>query len=46
MSAIGKVNPCPGGHGGSVTKSCPTIVTPWAVVCQAPLSMEFPRQEY
>ena len=21
-------------------------VTPWTVVCQAPLSMEFPRQEY
>ena len=20
--------------------------TPWTVVCQAPLSMEFPRQEY
>ena len=22
------------------------FVTPWAVVCQAPLSMGFPRQEY
>ena len=21
-------------------------VTPWTVVCQVPLSMEFPRQEY
>ena len=22
------------------------FVTPWTVACQAPLSMEFPRQEY
>ena len=22
------------------------FVTPWTVVCQAPLSMELPRQEY
>ena len=29
-----------------VTKSYPTLVTPWIVACQAPLSMEFPRQEY
>ena len=28
-----------GGGGGSVTKSCPTLVTPWT-------SMGFPRQEY
>ena len=21
-------------------------VTPWTIACQAPLSMEFPRQEY
>ena len=26
----------PGG-GGLVTKSCPTLVTPWTVACQAPL---------
>ena len=32
--------------GGLVTKSCPTLVTPWTVACQAPLSMRFPRQEY
>ena len=25
--------------GGLVTKSCPTLATPWGVVCQAPLSM-------
>ena len=31
---------------GLVTKSCPTLVTPWTVGCQAPLSMGFPRQEY
>ena len=22
------------------------FVTPWTITCQAPLSMEFPRQEY
>ena len=32
--------------GGLVTKSCPTLETPWTVACQAPLSMEFSRQEY
>ena len=32
--------------GGSVTKSCPTLVTPWTVARQAPLSMGFSRQEY
>ena len=31
---------------GLVDKSCLTLVTPWAVACQAPLSMGFPRQEY
>ena len=29
-----------------VAKSCPTLVTPWTVARQAPLSMEFSRQEY
>ena len=29
-----------------VTKSCLTLVTPWTVACQAPLSLEFSRQEY
>ena len=32
--------------GGLVTKSCPTLATPWTVACQAPLPMEFSRQEY
>ena len=32
--------------GGLVTKSCPTLVTPWTVALQAPLSMRFSRQEY
>ena len=27
-----------------VTKSCPTLVTPWTVACQAPLSMGFSGQ--
>ena len=35
-----------GGGGGLVTKSCPTLVTPWTVACQAPLSVGFARQEY
>ena len=29
-----------------VAQSCPTLCDPWSVDCQAPLSMEFPRQEY
>ena len=29
-----------------VYKSCPTLVSPWTVACQAPLSMGFLRQEY
>ena len=32
--------------GGIVAKSCPTLVTPWTVACQAPLSMGFSRLEY
>ena len=35
-----------GGSGGLVSKSCPTLVTPWTVACQSPLSMGFSRQEY
>ena len=31
---------------GLVSKSFPTLATPWTVACQAPLSMEFPMQEY
>ena len=30
----------------SVAKLCATLLTPWTVAHQAPLSMEFPRQEY
>ena len=29
-----------------VTQSCPTLVIPWTVTCQSPLSMGFSRQEY
>ena len=29
------------GGGGLVAKSCPTLVTPWTVAHQAPLSMGF-----
>jgi len=29
-----------------VAKLCPTLAMPWTVALQAPLSMEFPRQEY
>ena len=35
-----------GSGGGLVAKSCPTLATPVTVVCQAFLSMGFPRQEY
>ena len=35
-----------GGGGGLVTKSSPTLATPWTVARQAPLSMGFSRQEY
>ena len=31
---------------GLAAESCPTLCDPWAVACQAPLSMGFPRQEY
>ena len=34
------------GGGGLVTKLCLTLVTPWTVAHQAPLSLGFPRQEY
>ena len=34
------------GAGGLVSKSCPTLTTPWTVARQAPLSMGFSRQEY
>ena len=29
-----------------VAKSCLTLVTPWTVACQVPLSIGFSRQEY
>ena len=32
--------------GGLVGKLCPSVVTPWAVACQASLSTGFSRQEY
>ena len=34
------------GGGSLVTKSCATLVTPWTVAHQAPLSIGFPRKEY
>ena len=32
--------------GGLDAKSCLTLVTPWTVACQAPLSMGLSRQKY
>ena len=32
--------------GGLVIKSCLTLVTPWSVAHQAPLSMRFLKKEY
>ena len=29
-----------------VANLCPTLVTPWTIACQAPLSMGFSRQGY
>ena len=34
------------GGGGVVAKSCPTLVIPWTVGRQAPLSMGFSGQKY
>ena len=34
----------PIGGGGLGAKSCPILVTPWTVACQAPLSIGFPGQ--
>ena len=34
------------GDDSLVAKSCLTLVTPWTVTHQTPLSMGFPRQEY
>ena len=34
------------GGGGLVTRSCPTLATPWIVAHQAPLFMKFPRLKY
>ena len=31
---------------GLLSKSCPTLMTPWTVACQTPLSIGFSRQEY
>ena len=34
-------------HGsGLVAKLCLTLVTPWTIACQAPLSLGFSRQDY
>ena len=35
-----------GGGGGLVAKLCLTLETPWTGAHQAPLSLEFSRQEY
>ena len=45
-SSVLKFHKFPIGSGGLVAKSCPTLVTPWTVSHQAPMSMGFPRQEY
>ena len=36
---------CKDGSLSVVAKSCPSLATPLTVACQAPLSMEFSRQE-
>ena len=44
-SVFSKGNIFDPGGGGLVAKLCPTLVTPWTVACQAPLSMGFSTQE-
>ena len=34
------------GDGGLITKLCAILGTLWTTACQAPLTMEFSRQEY
>ena len=34
------------GGGNLVTKSCATLVAPWNIAYQTPLSMGFPRHKY
>ena len=46
MAAVTICSDFGGGGGGAVTKSCPALVNLWTVTCQAPLSIEFSRQEY
>ena len=46
VSQKGKTNIVYCGGGSLVTKSCPTLATPWTVVRQAPLSMGCSRQKY
>ena len=36
----------PAGGDGAVAELSPALATPWTVAHQAPLSMEFSRQEY
>ena len=43
-SEDGMLAPIRYGGGGLVTQSCPTLVTPWTVAHQVPLSMGFPQQ--
>ena len=37
---------CSNGDDSLVAKSCATLVTPWTVAYQVPLSVGFSRQEY
>ena len=46
MSPYASTHICTYGGGGLVTKSCLTLLTPWTVAYQDPLSLGFPRQEY
>ena len=46
LTGGGKFTGGSGGCSGLVAKLYPTLVTPWTVARQAPLSMGFPRQEH
>ena len=46
MGSWGKTSLLGKSKSGLVAKSCLTLVTPWAVASQAPLSIGFSRQEH
>ena len=46
QGGAGRGAPRPSSGGGLVAKLCLTLVTPWTITCQDPLSTGFSRQEH